>query len=172
MEKLARLTTEDRDNLTAYLDGELDETTTRRIESVLAGSSVARNDVELLARTYELLDDLPKPKAPADFTERTVATAKLEGIRQPISQQRWYRITQRALVLAAWTLMMIASSAAGFALATHWVSQPQDMLIDELPMIRHLDVYSEVGNVEFLHQLRKERELLDDIRARTGRDSK
>lgn len=172
MEKLARLTTEDRDSLTAYLDGELDESTTRRIESVLASSSVARNDVEVLARTYELLDELPRPKAPEDFTERTLATAKLEGIRQPVSQQRWYRLTIQSLVLTLWTLAMIVSSAAGFALATHWVSHPQDVLIDELPMILNLDVYGEVDNIEFLRQLQKERELLDDIRARTGRVTK
>ena len=46
MEKLTRLTTEQRDNLTAYLDGELDEDGTRLIETVLASSTVARNDGE------------------------------------------------------------------------------------------------------------------------------
>lgn len=171
MEKLSRLTTEDRENLTAYLDGELDEESTRRIESVLASSAVARNDVELLARTYDLLDDLPRPGAPSNFTEKTVATAKLEGYRKPLSQQPWFQVARRGLILGTWTVAIIATGTTCYLLTNRWVPQQEDLLIEKYPVIRNLDVYSEVGSVEFLNKLTAEPDLIKDIRARAGRDS-
>ena len=67
MDKLSRLSTEQRGDLVAYLDGELEEDATAAIEHVLAHSNVARNDVEMLARTYDLLDQLPHLAAPEKF---------------------------------------------------------------------------------------------------------
>lgn len=165
MDKLSRLTAEDRDNLTAYLDGELDEESTRRIESILAGSSVARNDVEMLARTYEALDVLPRPRAAEDFTERTVATAKLETLRKPVSQQPWFKTARNLLILGGWTVAMLGSGVCGYALTYHWISRSEDQLLDELPLIEKLDVYSEVDGLEFLNRLSAEKQLLQEMKA-------
>lgn len=46
----------------------------RQLESVLADSPVARKDVEMLVRTYELLDLLPRTEVMIQFTQRTMAT--------------------------------------------------------------------------------------------------
>ncbi|MCA8995901.1 MAG: hypothetical protein KDA80_02920 [Planctomycetaceae bacterium] len=165
MEKLSRLTTEDRDNLAAYLDGELDEESTRRIESVLAQSTVARNDVEMLARTYEALDLLPRPHATEDFTERTVATAKLETLKKPLSQQLWFQKARRVAVLLAWGAAMLLMATCGYALTYHWIDRPNDVLLDELPMIQNLDGYIEIDSVEFLNRLSAEPQLLEEMRA-------
>lgn len=165
MDRLARLTSDDRENLTAYLDGELDEEATRRIESVLAGSTVARNDVELLARTYELLEELPRPTAPADFAEKTVATARLEGIRPPLSQRTWYRQARRGLILAGWTAGMIVSATFAFAVTNRWITQPDGAMIEEFPVLRDLHMYNEVDRIEFLDRLSGDQELLDEIRS-------
>lgn len=165
MDKLSRLTAEDRDNLTAYLDGELDEESTRRIESVLASSSVARNDVEMLARTYEVLDLLPRPRAAEDFTERTVATAKLETLRKPISQQPWFKAARNGLLMGGWSGAILTASVCGYALSHHWVSLSDDQLLDELPLIEKLDVYSEVDSLDFLNRLSAEKQLLEEMKA-------
>lgn len=165
MQRLGRLTTEDRDNLAAYLDGELDDESTRRIEEILTNNTVARNDVEALARTYEFLDDLPRPKAPEDFAEKTVATAKLEGYRKPITEENWYRRGKEYLVLTVWTAFLVATASVGYALSHHWYSTPQDVLIDELQVIKNMDVYSEFNNdVQFLEQLSGQPSLLQDMR--------
>lgn len=163
MNKLARLNAEDRDNLTAYLDGELDENATRRIESILTSSSVARNDVEIFARTYELLDLLPRPSVGQEFTEKTVAVAKLEGYRKPISNQKWYRWLQRAAPLAGWSLAFLIAGTCGFAFTNQWLPQSDDLLLKELPLIQNLDVYNEVDSVQFLEALSAQKQLLDDI---------
>jgi anti-sigma factor RsiW len=68
MTKIHRLTQQQRDDLTAYLDGELDDAATHEIEQVLAQSPVARNEVEMLTRTWEMLSLLPRAQAGEDFT--------------------------------------------------------------------------------------------------------
>ncbi len=81
MSRLTRLSTDERNNLVAYLDGELEDDATQRIEEVLSQSPVARNDVELLVKTYDLLDLLPRPKASAEFTQKTIATARMTEVK-------------------------------------------------------------------------------------------
>jgi hypothetical protein len=163
MAKLTRLNTEDRENLAAYLDGELDENSTRRIESILTSSEVARNDVDVLARTYDLLDLLPRPKAAGDFTERTIATAKLEHYRKPLAQQPWFRLARRGAVLSVWTLAMLIAGACGYALAQRGFRSSDDLLLEKLPLIQNLDMYEEVQSTEFLNQLSGQKALLQEI---------
>ena len=55
MDKLKRVSVEHRDNFVAYLDGELSPDESKNLERVLADSPVARMDVELLVRTYDML---------------------------------------------------------------------------------------------------------------------
>ncbi len=171
MEKLGRLSTEDRDNLAAYLDGELDDDSTRRIESVLSNNTVARNDVEILARTYEMLDVLPREKAPTDFAEQTIATAKLESYKKPLSEEPWFRKTQQALVLLTWTAFMVAAATFGFAISNQWIEREQDTVINELQVIKNLDVYSEVGySLDFLDQLSNQKDLYEDVQKGAGHE--
>ena len=151
----------------------MDEEGTRRIESILATNTVARADVEVLAQTYELLDDLPRPQAPVDFAEKTVATAKLDGYRKPLEQQAWYRTARRIVILACWCAMMVVSATFGYFITNRWVPIEEDVLIEDLQMIKNLDVYSDVNySVPFLDQLTAQRELLDEIRKGAGRESK
>ena len=168
MDKLSRLTSEDRENIIAYLDGELDDGATRRIESVLVQSSVARNDVEVLSRTYDLLDELPRPDAPADFVERTLATAKLEEVRAPLTSQPWFRVARQYVILLSWTAIMIAAATLGAWGVNVAKPNPDEVLIEELPLIENLDVYREVGNVQFLNQLSSQQSLLEDMRKESG----
>ena len=164
MDKLARLTAEDRDNLTAYLDGELDENATRRIESILTSSSVARTDVEVLARTYELLDLLPRSTTGKEFTEKTVATAKLQGHRKPVSRWAWFHYVEQSLPLIGGSFAVVLAACCGFALTHQWIPEKDDLLLEELPLIQNLDLYSEVGSIQFLETLSSQKQLLEDIR--------
>lgn len=163
MDKLQRLSADDRENLVAYLDGELDEERTRRIEAVLAQSNVARTDVEYLARTYELLDELERPRASLDFAEKTVASAKLQTVRPTLEQQRWYQLFRRYAPLAGWPVAMCVAGVIGFAVTRRAVPQQDDVLLDHYPVIRSLDLYSEAGPYEFLDQLSRDRQLLEEM---------
>ncbi|OAI55641.1 hypothetical protein AYO47_02400 [Planctomyces sp. SCGC AG-212-M04] len=160
MEKLTRLTTEQRDNLTAYLDGELDEDGTRQIETVLAGSTVARNDVEVLAKTYELLDLLPRPKASGEFTEKTMQTAKLKEVRTDPRQTVWYRHGKRIIRYASWAAMIFVAACVGYSIARFQVPRDEDLLLDNVDVIQNLDEYEKAGSFEFLDALSHDSSLL------------
>ena len=160
MEKLTRLTTEQRDNLTAYLDGELDEDGTRQIETVLANSTVARNDVEVLAKTYELLDLLPRPRASGEFSEKTMQTAKLGEVRKDPRQTVWYRHGSRIIRWGSWAALLFIAACVGYSMANSRIPQHDDVLLDNLEVIQRLDDYEKAGSFEFLDALSHDSHLL------------
>ena len=162
--KLTRLTTEQRYALVAYLDGELNEAETEQIEKLLASSAVARTDVEFLGSTYDLLDELPRPKASSDFTEKTLATVRLEDIQPDLTQSRLYKGTQKGLVLAGWSFVILVAGFLGYAATRYWMPQEHDILVQDLETIEHLDEYTEIGSLEFLERLSNSPELMREIR--------
>src|SRR5438067_2053670 len=69
-------------DLVAYLDGELDERGAQAVEATLGRDPHARHEAETLRKTWDLLDYLPQPPAPAsDFTSRTLQ--RLEKVQAP-----------------------------------------------------------------------------------------
>lgn len=162
--KLSRLTSEMRYELVAYLDGELDEAATARVEKLLAENAVARQDIEMLAATYALFDNLPRPKAKADFSEKTLAMAKLEDVRPDVTQSPLYRASQRAVPYLGWTAVMCLAGLVGFYVTRFVVQEPHDPLIENFEVIRDLDRLSEVGSIDFLQQLQGREDLLREIR--------
>lgn len=164
MDKLSRISPEDRENLTAYLDGELEEDGTRHIEAILSQSSVARTDVDVLSRTYDLLDVLPRAKASQDFVERTVATAKLETFQKPLADLEWFRAGKKVALLLLWLAALGASATAGYSLTNRFLPAEADLLLDEYPLLQDLDVYTEVDNIQFLERLSANPQLYQEIR--------
>src|SRR3954451_23284680 len=70
-----RVSAAERDNLVAYLDGELNEAEKHALEAKLTQSVSARREVEALEKTWELLDHLPRPKASHELSSRTLSQA-------------------------------------------------------------------------------------------------
>ena len=68
----ADLVDPDEADLVAYLDGELEEGDARLIEARLALNPEVRERADAYKKTFDLLDYLPKPELPADFTTRTL----------------------------------------------------------------------------------------------------
>ena len=60
------------EELVAYLDGEVDETSAREIERRVATDPVTRTKIQSFKKTYDLLDYLPTPEPSADFATKTV----------------------------------------------------------------------------------------------------
>ena len=152
-ETIPRLNSEDRDNLVAYLDGELDEPSTRRIERALAGSEVARHEVEMLTRTWELLDLLPTVVAPADFTQRTVTAARELETTVPLARRPWYRAARCGLTVAGWACALAGAAVVGFLAAHRWVPGAHDPVVRDLDLLQNLGDLREAGSVEFLREL-------------------
>ena len=66
-----------REELVAYLDGELDAEQSRRIEQRTAVEPDARRMLEELDRTWHMLDELDAPATSEDFTRTTMEMVAL-----------------------------------------------------------------------------------------------
>lgn len=154
MDKIPRLTAEQRSNLVAYLDGELAGGAMQEIERTLAESPVARHEVEMLTRTWELLDTLPPAAASQEFTANTLTSIQALDHRRPLSEQPWYQRARRGVVVAGWVAGLAAASVIGFLVTARWIPDRSAALIRDFPVIQDLDTYTEVGNVEFLQELK------------------
>ena len=71
--RVYQLTPDERADLVAYVDGELPENHARTIATKLTKSATARREVEMLQKTWELLDLLPRPQVTEHFSEKTVS---------------------------------------------------------------------------------------------------
>lgn len=173
MDKLRRVSVEDRDNFVAYLDGELTAPEVQNLEKVLADSPVARTDVEMLVRTYDLLDLLPKPQATVEFTQKTMATAKLSDIKTDVTQTSWYRRAQLISTALVTGSLVAAVGVLGYLATTRWVVTEEDLLLRDLPVIENLDDYSHIGQIEFLEKLQGQpimmQEIKEEVRSTHGR---
>ncbi len=158
VDKLVRLSAEQRSNFVAYLDGELSEEETRGIEQLLASNEVARHDMESLATAWELLDDLPRPNAPKDFAEKTIATLKLEEQKTPLHEQLWYKQATKYGSLVAGILLVVGCGFAGFIVARTVPPSRADLMLQEYELLEHFDQYEEIGSADFLTRLQKNSE--------------
>lgn len=151
------------ENLIAYLDGELTDEAAASVEKTLAEQVAARQEVEKLTRTWELLDLLPEGRASDGFTEKTL-TAVRTKLATPVQSQteeeqddvipghgreRLLGIGRRTL--AFFVLLFVA--AVGFNSTFQKGSEPIDELLIELPVVERLDEYQEAGDIEFLKAL-------------------
>ena len=148
-----RLSIDERSNLVAYLDGELNDAQSRVIATKLTQSLTARREVDVLQKTWELLDLLPRPKASEDFTARTLSVAIRPGDGRIASAAS--DVARRigmglALTLASTTLFL-----AGYLLTSRVWPNPSARLARDLPIAESLDEYRDVQTIEFLEQLDK-----------------
>ena len=67
-----RLTDQERANLVAFLDGEVDESIAQQFDEKVARSAGLRREVEALEKTWGMLDWLPRPELPTDFASQTL----------------------------------------------------------------------------------------------------
>src|SRR5258707_6320769 len=116
MAKLQRLSQEQRENLAAYLDGELDDAATHEIEQVLAVSEVARHEVDMLSRTWDMLNSLPTHKASEEFTQKTVSSMRAAERTGPgLASQAVKHNARRGGVLALWAAILVVCGYVGYS---------------------------------------------------------
>ena len=149
-----RLTPEERANLVAFIDGELTEAESRALTTKLTHSPTARREVELLKKTWEILDQLPRPAVNDQFHERTLSYVRSTEFR---TEKRLESLKQAAAFLlrcAACVLTAAAVAVAARAVTKRAWANPDERLIQNLSLAEHLDEYLEVGDFEFLERLR------------------
>src|SRR5262245_34238250 len=89
------LSDEDRANLVAYLDGELEGDAAQAIEARLGADPALRAEAEALKRTWDLLDYLPRPEPSPSFTHRTLSRLSAKetqaALKRSAGPRRWLR---------------------------------------------------------------------------------
>jgi anti-sigma factor RsiW len=159
-----RLTPDERADLVAYVDGELPESHSRIISTKLTQSATARREVEMLQKTWELLDYLPLPQATGEFSEKTVSQIRRLELRDRSWEPAVAAWSARLARIMVYLLVGAAFLGVGFAL-TRWVwPDPTTRLVRDLTLAEHLDEYLEVGSFEFLSQLADSKAFGDDAR--------
>mgnify|MGYP006270908933 CR=1 FL=1 len=97
---------------------------------------------------WDLLDQLPRGSASAALAATTVELAAVEAAPRAAAGRRaaWVWLGPAAAVAAAF----VAGLAAGRVTAPH----PDLRILEQLPLVRHLDLLEEAGSVRFLEALR------------------
>lgn len=144
------LNEQDRQNLVAYLDGELDAKTSLDLETKLNLDSTARAEVEALRQAWSMLDYLPKAEPSATFTHRTLERLAMQtmAVRRPLP--RWRQL--------AWAAGIILALVTGFATARLVLPAADLPEVDE-HLARHLRavdkvrIYEQADDLNFLREL-------------------
>lgn len=157
-------TDKDKEELVAYLDGELPDEAALRVEKTLVEDAAVRSDVEQLTKSFDLLDLLPDSKASDGFAEKTLTAIRIQTSApkaeasangSPAEQTRstHSQIAIRWGIRGVAFLGLLFAATSGFNGAFKQNSEPIDELLTELPVIQRLDEYEEIGDVEFLKSL-------------------
>jgi hypothetical protein len=149
------------EQLVAYLDGELDPESSRRIEELLATDAEVRCRVQELERTWNLLDDLDTAPVDGHFTQSTlemVAVAASGDAEESLAEAP--RRRRRRLLAVGGSLL--AAVLAGFLATVLLWPDPNRQLVQDLPVLENLDEYRPIGDIEFLHLLSDARLFLKD----------
>jgi anti-sigma factor RsiW len=153
MTNLSPLDENERADLIAYLDGELDSASARQMEAKLNSNPSIRAEAESLKKTWELLDYLPSPEPSPNFTHKTVqlVTAyqtKTIAVRTSKGWRPW-------ALGVGWAAAVLLASVAGYAGISR--IQPKEAndeeLVRELRIIENKRLYEEAQEMEFLRLL-------------------
>ncbi len=152
------------EQLVAYLDGELDADSSRRIEAMLANDPQVRGSLQQLDHTWELLDELDAAPLRENFTQTTLemvavaAIADAQGVAAAGPRRRW----RRGLLVGAGVL---AAAALGFLAVWLLAPDPNRQLLQDLPVLENVDQYRQIDSLDFLRQLAREKLFPEDSEA-------
>ncbi len=139
------------EELTAYLDGELDPAGSRRVEERLKNDPAYRAELQRLEQAWRMLDQLDRAVVGENFTRTTmemVAVAAADDARR--ISLAW----PKSLILAAAGLIA-SSGLLGLACGTWIWPDPNRQLLHELPILESIDLYDQGDSIEFLRKLER-----------------
>lgn len=145
---------EDREQLIAFLDGELTEAEAREVELRLSREPLLRVELQSLKNTWDMLDYLPRTEPSPSFTERTLS--RLDSVRQPVYRgySRSFKWRKLAFVVG-WAAALLVAGWLGYQ-SYSWVASREpneEDLIRDLRLIENKRFYELIDSVQFLDQL-------------------
>jgi anti-sigma factor RsiW len=143
------------EDLVAYLDGELDDPASRRLEERLASDESARERLRALATSWNLLDHLPRAALDEAFTRTTVELLVAEARQEIAAEQAAIPVRQRRRWIVGAAAGLAAAMVGFIAVFVAWPNENEKLLRD-LPVVKNLELYDvtpKEGALEFLRQL-------------------
>lgn len=140
------------DELTAYLDGELDAQSVGRVEERLARDAAYRSELNQLERAWNMLDRLPRASVDEKFTKTTIemvaasASQEAEAVAREAPRRR-----RRQRIVGA--VSMAAALVLGFVMGRGLWTDPNERLTEDLPVLQNLDLYYQADDIELLRVL-------------------
>jgi anti-sigma factor RsiW len=143
------------EELSAYLDGELDAQSVRRVEERLARDPAYQAELQRMERAWGMLDRLPRATVDEAFARTTiemVALAANEEAAAVLAEQPRRQRRLRLLTAAG----MLAAVVLGYFIGTRVWHDPNEVLLRDLPVVKEFELYYQVDNVDFLRMLEKD----------------
>ena len=159
MAKQSALTEQERADLVAYLDGELEGAAARSLEAKLTLDPAARAEADALKRTWDLLDYLPRAEPSPSFTYRTLERLTPVPAGRRFGPGRRWRPWALGMGWAAAVLAACVGGYAGMRLVRPRgpdgpdPRQQDQELVRDLRVIENKRLYEAVEDVEFLEKL-------------------
>jgi anti-sigma factor RsiW len=160
---MAKINEDDRELLTAYLDGEMDDDQSHALEARLGREPELRAELNAMRQAWGLLDYLPRAQPSPSFTERTMSRLSVEKMPSAVSSSasaskvapiasppQWgLRFGLAASVLLA----MLGGFAAGAYFLPRSTAEADEALVRHLHTLEHLPEYEWADDIEFLRSI-------------------
>ena len=151
MSGLQPLNDDERDELVAYLDGELSDQAAHGVERRLTRDARVRAEADALRQTWEMLDYLPRSEPSPSFTSRTVERLSALRTAQKTASSRWHDWIGGI----GWAAAVLLAGAAGYAAVIHFHpnATKTDDMVSDLRVIENLKAYEAADDIDFLMDL-------------------
>ena len=153
------------EDLVAYLDGELEDPASRRLEERLANDESARERLRALATSWNLLDHLPRAALDEAFTRTTVELLVAEARKEIAAEHAALPLRKRRRWIAAAVGGLAAAMIGFIAVFVAWPNENEKLLRD-LPVVKNLELYDvtpKTGAIKFLRDLERQELFVDDV---------
>lgn len=142
----------DFDELTAYLDGELDETQTQEVENRLGRDSKYLAEMQSLQKTWDLLDTLPVQEPGGSFTKTTMEMIVGDAVSIAKNRRKRTAFLGRIAIIS---LLPIVFFATAYGVARRLQTDSDRRLIENLSVIENHNKYDSINcSLEFLESIR------------------
>jgi anti-sigma factor RsiW len=144
----------EREELIAYLDGELTEIEAQSVEKKLHGDPKYRAEADALRQTYNLLDYLPRPAPSQAFTNRTLERVSVVRPTLALPSSGGLRRWVLRLCWVAAVLLVGLAGYAGVARLPSSQKATQDLTEEqEAELARDYRVLEELGQAQHVNDI-------------------
>lgn len=144
------------EELLAYLDGEMDADSRRRIEEQLSTSGELREKLKEYQQTWDLLDDLPRATVDDSFTRTTVEMVAIRA-EDAVVESQAAKKKGRLIIWSLGLVIALLAGAIGYLITNRHYSGPNEQLVEDLPILEHFDAYRNAGSLDFIRQLEEQK---------------